>query len=192
MSILPKGSNTLVFTWGRMNPPTSGHALLVSKVEEVARSINAKAAVFLSHSEDKDKNPLPYASKIRYGKAAFGKIITKSNSKIIIQVLQEINKKYKNIVLVVGSDRINEFNSLITKYNGKEYHFEFLKVVSAGERDPDADGASGMSASKLRSLVKASNLEAFIQGCPPQMNNAVRIQMYNELRQMMGIKYDQT
>ena len=148
---------TAVFGWGRMNPITSGHEKLVNKIRAVARKENGTPVVFLTHSQDAKKNPLSYDDKVMLAKKAFGSIIQKSKSKTIIQAMQELQKKYKNVILVAGSDRISEFESLLNKYNGKDYTFDSIKIVSAGERDADADDVSGMSASKMREAASTAD-----------------------------------
>jgi len=180
-------SETAVFTFGRMNPPTAGHEKLVNKIKSVASSKKADAHVFLSHSYDAKKNPLPYSVKIAYAQKAFGNIVRKSDSKIIIKVVQELESLgYKNIILVVGSDRVSEFDKLLQKYNGRDYNFDSISVVSAGERDPDAEGVEGMSASKMREAAKNEDLEAFKLGLPKALQSDAS-KIYDEVRSGMKI-----
>jgi hypothetical protein len=132
-------TNGVVFTWGRMNPPTIGHEKLVEKVISVARQNNATPFVYLTQSYDSKKNPLPYGTKVRLAQKAFGKVVKKSRSKTLIQVMKEIQDMgHSKVTMVVGSDRVNEFKTLLDKYNGKDFTFESIDIVSAGERDPDA------------------------------------------------------
>lgn len=158
--------STAVFTFGRLNPPTIGHEKLINKLRKVARLSKGQPLLFLSHSQDSKKNPLDYNSKIKYSKISFGNIVQRSNSNTIIKVMQELEQKYDNVVLVAGSDRVKDFDQLLQKYNGKEYNFDSIKVVSAGQRDPDADGVEGMSASKMRELAKDEDLAQFTKGLP--------------------------
>ena len=160
-------SDTAVFTFGRMNPPTIGHEKLADKVRAVARLVGGDPLIYLSHSQDKKKNPLDYNAKIKYAQAAFGKIVVRTKAKTIIEVLKELEKKgYNNIVLVVGSDRVASMEKLVKQYNQKEYYFDEIAVKSAGDRDPDADGVDGMSASKMREFVKNEDLDSFELGLP--------------------------
>jgi len=157
----------IVFTFGRMNPPTIGHAKLVKKVQDVAKSEKADARVYLSHTQNNKKDPLDYNAKIRFAKKAFGNIVTQSNSKTVFQIMSEIQKDgYTDVIMVVGSDRVPEFKQLLNKYNGKDYEFDSISVVSAGERDPDATGVEGMSASKLRAVAKEGDFNTFKSGLP--------------------------
>ena len=167
----------IVFTFGRMNPPTIGHAKLVDKVQSVAKSEKADARVYLSHTSVQDdpknkKDPLNYKQKIKYAKKAFGSIVKQSNSKTVFQIMSEMEKDgYTDVIMVVGSDRVPEFKKLLDKYNGKDYDFDSISVVSAGERDPDATGIEGMSASKLRALAVDGDFDTFKKGLPKGLND---------------------
>jgi len=162
----------VVVSWGRMNPITTGHEKLINRVLNVAKSKNATPAVFLTHSQDKTKNPLSYNDKIKYAEVAFGKIIKRSTAKTIIQLMQQLQKKFKKVTLVVGSDRYKEMDTLLNKYNGKEYKFDEIEVVSAGARDPDADGVKGMSASKMREYAVSDNIKKFTTGLPSKLKTS--------------------
>lgn len=160
-------SKIAVVTFGRMNPPTLGHYKLVQKLRHVAQLTGGDPMVFLSHSHDSKKNPLDYSTKFKYAKKAFGKLVQGSLSRNIIQVMQELEKfGYDKVILVVGSDRVQEMSKLLKDYNGKDYNINEIKVVSAGERDPDADDVSGMSASKMREFAEIQDLNHFKQGLP--------------------------
>ena len=159
-------AETAVFTFGRMNPPTIGHKKLVDKVSSVAKTANADSYIFLSHSQDKEKNPLSYRDKLSIAKNAFGNIVKLSNAKTVIQVLKELEKKHKHVIMVVGSDRVQEFTRILNTYNGKDFNFVTVEVQSAGERDPDGEGVSGMSASKMREAASKNDLSSFKSGLP--------------------------
>jgi hypothetical protein len=157
-----------VISFGRMNPPTVGHAKLVEKVRRTAQLVHGTPMVFLSHSHDEKKNPLDYATKFKFAKKAFGKVVQGSLSKTIFEVMKELERfGYKEVVIIVGSDRVTAFNKTLKKYNGTEYNFDSIKVKSAGERDPDADDVSGMSASKMREFAEIHDLNNFTKGLPP-------------------------
>lgn len=180
---------TAVVSWGRMNPVTSGHELLARKVASEARARKATPMIFLSHSSDPKKNPLSYDDKIAFAQQAFGRMVVKSRAKTIIEVAKEIAKQYANLVIVVGSDRVPEFKALLNKYNGKDYKFKTIEVVSAGERDPDADDVTGMSASKMRALAAEGDMESFKRGLPKKLQrNAEKV--YTAVRDGMGITED--
>jgi len=161
-----------VFAFGRMNPPTVGHEKLVKKVQDVAKSTRADARIYLSHTQNSKKDPLDYENKYSIARTAFGPIVTKSNAKTPIDVLKELEKAgYSSVVMVAGGDRVREFDNLLKRYNGKDYNFENIDVISAGERDPDAEGVSGMSASKMRQLAADEDVQGFARGLPKRLKS---------------------
>lgn len=162
---------TVVFGWGRMNPVTIGHEKLANKIKDVARKEKATPLLYLSHSQDPKKNPLSYNDKIMLAQKAFGSMVKKSNAKTIMQAMQELEKKFDNVILVVGQDRVQDFETLLNKYNGKDYNFNSIVVQSAGDRDPDAEGVEGMSASKMRAAAAAGEKDAFISGLPKKIKS---------------------
>ena len=177
-----------VITWGRMNPPTIGHQKLVDKVKAEAKKRGAMPHVFLTHTSDAKKNPLDYNTKIRIARKAFGSSVTKSNSRTIIEAMKELQSMgHTEVVLVVGSDRISEFKTLLNKYNGKDFSFNKIEVVSAGDRDPDSDEVSGMSASKLRALAQSGDRDKFDSGLPAGLSKRDKQTLYNRIRKVMGI-----
>ena len=177
-----------VITFGRMNPPTVGHEKLVNKILSTAISEKGTPLVYLSKTQDAKKNPLTYDQKIKYAQAFFGKrLVVKSTARTIIEVAKELQKAgFKDLVLVVGSDRVKEFETLLNKYNGKDYTFNSIKVVSAGERDPDSDDVSGMSASKIRAAAADGDLDLFTKGIPTR-NDRMRLSLYGDVRKGLGI-----
>ena len=180
-----------VFAFGRMNPPTVGHEKLAKKVSDEARKRKAMPHIYLSHSQDKKKNPLSYRDKIKYATRAFGKMVTKSSSKTIINVMQELQKMgHTEIVLIAGSDRVTEFQKFLEKYNGKDYTFDKIEVVSAGERDPDAEGVEGMSGTKLRGLAQSGDLDTFKTGLASKLNDNDKKNIYDIIRTMNSWKED--
>ena len=163
---------TAVFSFGRMNPPTIGHEALTKKLVQVARQQRAVPLIYLSHSQDSKKNPLSYDDKLKLAQAAFGqRLVVKSRARTIIQILKELQRQYTDIVLVVGSDRVSEFDKLLQTYNGRDYKFDSIKVVSAGTRDPDDSGVRGMSASKMRDAAAKKDIRTFERGLPPQLKS---------------------
>jgi nicotinic acid mononucleotide adenylyltransferase len=180
----------IVFSFGRLNPITIGHEKLVNKIIYEAAKRKADAALYLSHLHDKNKNPLSYDQKIYYASKAFGKIVKKSPARTIIEVAKELNKKYNEIILVVGSDRAKEFELLLNKYNGKEYNFDNIEIISIEERNSNnGDSVSNMSASKLRNLAAQGNLEEFKKGLPKKLQSLAK-EIYDDIRKGMGITED--
>jgi len=168
-----------------MNPPTTGHQLLVNKLIALAQTSKSTPRVYLSHSVGK-KDPLPYDKKIAFARAAFGAIVRKSNSKNVIQILKDLEEEgFTHVTMVVGSDRVPDFTRLLNTYNGKEYTFEKIDVKSAGERDPDADDVTGMSASKMRALAKDEKVAEFLRGAPNTLKAAQAKSMYTAVRKAL-------
>ena len=186
-------AKTVVFAFGRFQPPTTGHALLVSAVEKTAEK-NAKAnntdfVIYVSKTQDKKKNPLTVTQKIHYLKLMFPNSNFKAaneQERTFMEVAKELNKKYKNLIMVAGSDRVVAFETLLNKYNGTDYHYDSIQVVSAGERDPDADDASGMSGTKMRTLALDGNFPEFKKGLPHTLKDADAKQLMNDIRIGMG------
>jgi nicotinic acid mononucleotide adenylyltransferase len=182
-------TKTVVLTFGRFNPPTIGHEKLVNKLISIADKEKAEPHVYLGHTQDKKKNPLSYTDKLHFTKAAFGPVIKSSSAKTILQVAKDLQAKFDKMILVVGQDRVEEFETLLNKYNGKEYNFETIEVVSAGERDPDADDVTGISSSKMRAIASLGNFEAFKKGLPVKLKNSAK-EIYDSVREGMGIMED--
>lgn len=175
--------DTAVMAFGRMNPPTIGHQKLVDKI----KSLPGDPYLFLSQSQKPKTDPLDFQTKLKFAKFFFpGITIGSPQVKTIIQALDKIwEMGYTNLVYVAGSDRVDDFETLINKYNGGEgYHFDSIQVVSAGERDPDAKGAEGMSASKMRELARSEDFEQFAQGVPDQN---LADELYTAVRKGMGL-----
>ena len=182
----------VVFTFGRFNPPTTGHEKLVKKLNSMKSY--GDVLLFSSHSNDKVKNPLSHRDKIKYLKAFFGKQVNVIDADVrqIFQILVFLhNKKYTKIKMVVGSDRVREFDNIIKKYNSVKgrhgfYKFNEILVVSAGERDPDADDVSGMSASKMREFAEKGDFDSFKEGVP-STGTKLAEKLYKDIRKGMGI-----
>jgi len=176
-------------TFGRMNPPTVGHEKLVDKVIAVARKTQSQPRVYLSHTQNAKKDPLRYAQKIRNAKAAFGNIVKQSNQKNIVGIMQSLEKEgVEEVTMVVGSDRVSDFRTFLSKYNGKDYNFKKITVVSAGARDPDASGVEGMSASKMRALAADGKEKEFADGAPSGLSAAQKKTLYKDVRRGMNIR----
>jgi hypothetical protein len=163
----------VAITFGRMNPPTIGHQKLVDHLHSTAKKHGADAEVHLSHTQDSKKNPLSHSQKVGLARKAFGNSVKSGPHKTIIDVMKHLHKQgRKEVHVVVGGDRHKEMHELLHRYNGKEYHFDKIHVHSAGERDPDAEGAEGMSASKMREHAKNNNHEGFKSGLPEKLRSS--------------------
>jgi nicotinic acid mononucleotide adenylyltransferase len=165
--------STAVFAFGRFNPPTIGHEKLINKVQQVANKVNGKAYIFLSHTGGTAKDPIDFTTKLSYlrqhfqsdPKLSFGDVRANTIIKVMKVLEQEGRTK---IIMVAGDDRVMQFKNLLNQYNGKptkagnvEYTFDSIDVVSAGQRDPDADDVTGVSASKARELANKGQEHEF-------------------------------
>ena len=192
---LAKGSKrpkAVAFAFGRMNPPTAGHEKLIQKVESIAKRIKGDAIVYVSASQDKDKNPLDVRTKIKYLQPLYPDVQFKpatGNTRTFMEVLKnDLNNKYSDVYMIGGSDRVSEFKKLITTYNGKDYDFDKTEVMSAGERDPDAQGTTGISGTKMRMFAVKGDYNNFRKGLPVKMKDADGKNLFKDLRTAMGIK----
>ena len=195
-SYLVEEEKTVYFTFGRMNPPTIGHEKLLNKL--ASKAGRNPYRVFLSPSADKDKNPVDYKTKVKFARKAFPKyarsIMMSPKARNVMEVASAIyNEGFKNVVMVVGSDRVNEFTARLKAVNGKKgrhgfFNFAKIEVVSAGNRDPDAEGTEGMSASKMRKTATDGDFTTFAQGLPKSLSNADAKGLFNAVRKGLGLK----
>ncbi len=184
---------SISITFGRFNPPTTGHEALLSKVK--AASKGGEYRIYPSRSQDPQKNPLDPGTKVKFMKQAYpdhaNAIQNSEEMRTIFDVLQTLDGEgYSTVNLVVGGDRVSEFNSLATKYNGDLYNFDQIKVSSAGDRDPDGEGVEGMSASKLRKAAMDDDYDTFVSGMPEKLGRKGKQELYNTLRQAMQVQED--
>ena len=178
---------TAVFAFGRMNPPTTGHAKLIKKVMSVAKSEGGMPMVFPSKTEDNNKNPLTYRTKVKVLRDVFGSIINTSTSiKTPFDVLEYLNtKKFSKVVFVVGSDRVTESKKNMSKYVDSDLdNIKEFSVASAGDRDPDSAGVKGISGSKMREYVKKDKFKKFAGGLITK-NTKLSKQVFKELQKRM-------
>ena len=185
-------SESVVITFGRFNPPTTGHEKLLKSASAEADRSKSDFRVYPSRSVDSKKNPLQPGTKIEYMQKMFpdyaDNIKDDANARTIFDVLVACqNIGYKAVTIVVGQDRLSEFQSLAQMYNGDLYEFEEIKVISAGTRDADAEGLEGMSASKMRAAAAEDDFKAFAKGIP-NIGNMDKKNLYNILQKSMGVK----
>jgi len=185
-----------VMAFGRMSPPTTGHEVLVNKVKDVAKSVGGSHSVVLSHTQDKDKNPLSSANKLKHAKRFFPDTNLSTSSKespTFLSHAAELHKKgVTHLHMVAGSDRVAEYKKKLAQYNGtgegKLYNFKKITVHSAGHRDPDAEGTSGMSASKMRGHAASGNFKEFKKGIPAHVPEHHAKEMFSDVRKGMQVK----
>ena len=184
-------TETLTVAFGRFNPPTVGHGKLLAAAQKAAQGEDMK--IYPSRSQDPKKNPLDPDMKVGFMKKMFpdyaDNIINDAEMKSIFNVLTTADEGgYKNVNIIVGSDRQAEFENLATKYNGDLYNFDNIRVISAGVRDADADGVEGMSASKMRKAVVDGDFDAFRRGTPKELDDGDTRALFDAVRQGMGVK----
>jgi len=189
--------STAVFVFGRFNPPTIGHEKLINAVIAVNQREGGTALIYGSHTQDSRKNPLTHKQKFKWLIKMFPRmkksLQSTATEKNVMEIATELNGKYDKLVMVAGSDRVDEFTSLLNSYNGIKskhgfYEYKEIEVKSAGERDPDADGASGMSASKMRKAATQGDFKAFLLGASDELTVKDKKAMMNDVRK--GLKFD--
>lgn len=191
-----KTKGTLTVAFGRFNPPTIGHQQLMDVAAQVAsQDQDGQYLIFPSRSQDKKKNPLDPDTKIAYMQKFYpshaANIVNDPNTKTIFDVLRMAhNDGYTNVRIVGGADRVKEFEKLSNQYNGKIYQFDNIEVLSAGDRDPDAKGVEGMSASRMRLAAAENDFKTFRSGLPPEVKRSEAKELFDVLRGSMNIKED--
>jgi len=186
---------SVVFTFGRFNPPGLQHAKLFEKASFLAEAEDGDLKIFVSQTHDDLKNPLPYPYKVKLLRKMFPEY-----SKSIIQdpavhtpfdALKRLHTLgYEKVVFVVGQDRVNDFKNSMYKYvntdDPKSLKFEEFKVVSAGNRDPDSDTISGMSSTKLRKYARENEFDAFKAGIPDTLTEPESKEVFDMLRKNLN------
>ena len=190
---VPKTKGTLTIAFGRFNPPTIGHQQLMDTAAAASQADGGDYVIYPSRSQDKKKNPLDPDTKISYMRRMFPghseRIANDASNKTIFDVLKKAhNDGYTNVRIVGGSDRVKEFEKLSNNYNGQLYAFDNIEVVSAGDRDPDAKGVEGMSASRMRLAAAEGDFRKFREGLPTDFKRKDAQELFDNLRTSMNIK----
>jgi len=191
---VPKTKGTLTLAFGRFNPPTIGHEQLMNVARDAAKKDkDGQYMIFPSRTQDKKKNPLDPDTKISYMQRMYpdhaDNIVNDPETKTIFDVLKMAhNDGYTNVRIIGGADRVKEFEKLSGNYNGKLYAFDNIEVVSSGDRDPDAKGMEGMSASRMRLAAAESDFKTFREGLPPNIKRSEAKELFDVLRGAMQVK----
>tara|TARA_B100000287_G_scaffold421523_1_gene462324 strand:- start:128 stop:997 length:870 start_codon:yes stop_codon:yes gene_type:complete len=190
-----EATKDVTIAWGRFNPPTIGHEKLLNSVAKTARGSTYR--IYASQSADPKKNPLPYKDKIKYMRKMFPKhsrnVMIDKKIKTIMELMSTLySQGFNKVTIVAGSDRVTEYETLANKYNkvkGRHGFYNFdggINVVSAGVRDPDAEGATGMSASKMRAAAGDNDFQTFSKGLPSGFKEGQKL--FNDVRKGMNLK----
>ena len=191
---VPKTKGTLTLAFGRFNPPTIGHEQLMNVARDAAKKDkDGQYLIFPSRTQDKKKNPLDPDTKISYMQRMYpdhaDNIVNDPETKTIFDVLKMAhNDGYTNVRIIGGADRVKEFEKLSGNYNGKLYAFDNIEIVSSGDRDPDAKGMEGMSASRMRLAAAESDFKTFREGLPPNIKRSEAKELFDVLRGSMQVK----
>ena len=184
-----KTGETITLVFGRFNPPTIGHQKLLDSAKSIS---DGDLKIYPSRTYDPKKNPLDPNQKTSLMKKMFPdhakNIVNDEGVKSIFDALKLANDEgYSNVQIVVGSDRVAEFDSLAQKYNGELYNFENIETVSAGERDAEGEGVEGMSASKMRKAASENDFETFRTGIPDTVDDKTAKSIMNTVRKAMQV-----
>jgi nicotinamide mononucleotide adenylyltransferase len=189
---VPKTRGTLTIAFGRFNPPHAGHQQLMDTAAAAAEAEESDYMIVPSRSNDPKKNPLDADTKVAFMRGMFpqhsSRIQNDQNTRTIFDVLKKAhNDGYTNVRIVGGADRVKEFDKLANNYNGSLYQFDNVEVLSAGDRDPDADGVEGMSASRLRLAASENDFKTFMSAMPEGFPRREAKQLFDTTRMSMGI-----
>ena len=186
-----KTKGTLTIAFGRFNPPTTGHEKLLDTV--ASSSDDNDYMIIPSRTQDKKKNPLDADTKVSVMQKMFpkhkDKIVNDKANKTIFDVLKKAHTDgYANVRILGGADRVKEFEKLTGNYNGKLYQFDNVEVMSAGDRDPDSEDITGMSASKQRKAAAEGDIKTFMKGVPKSLSQKDAEELFKKIRTAMNIK----
>jgi nicotinic acid mononucleotide adenylyltransferase len=185
----------IVFSYGRMNPPTAGHSKVVDKVKSHADAIGANHAVIVSHSQNQKDNPLHHEHKKEFLKHVHPDVnfehSTKEHPHFLAQLKKFHQEGHTHATMVVGSDRVKQFKALAHKYNGKEYDYKKIHILSAGQRDPDAEGVTGISGTKMRNHASNNDYKSFKAGLHANHNDEQAKKLFKATRQGMNLQKEE-
>lgn len=195
IDLVEKVAGPIVVTFGRFQPPTTGHKKLIDAVVKTARQNGAAHRIYFSRSYDAKSNPLKPEKKYTIMKMLFPKanIVNDSTAITPFHALKRLsNEGYRDVIFVVGCDRVREIEKSVRKYINhkdpqKSFDFDTFHVVCAGERDPDAEDVTGMSGTKMRRAASENDFELFLTGVPSR-NVAVAKTVFDEVRRGMGLR----
>jgi len=185
----------IVFSYGRMNPPTAGHSKVVDKVKSHAEKIGANHSVVVSHSQNTKTDPLHHEHKKEYLRHIHPDVnfehSTKEHPHFLAQLKKFNQEGHSHATMVVGSDRVKQFKALAHKYNGKEYNYKKIHILSAGQRDPDAEGVAGISGTKMRNHASGNDYKSFKAGLHANHSDEHAKKLFKATRQGMNLQKEE-
>ena len=185
----------IVFSYGRMNPPTAGHSKVVDKVKSHAEKIGANHSVIVSHSQNSKTDPLHHEHKKEYLRHIHPDVnfehSTKEHPHFLAQLKKFNQEGHSHATMVVGSDRVKQFKALAHKYNGKEYNYKKIHILSAGQRDPDAEGVAGISGTKMRNHASGNDYKSFKAGLHANHSDEHARKLFKATRQGMNLQKEE-
>lgn len=184
-------SKKVVFSFGDFQPPTASHELLINFVKTVSIKQNADHIIFVSSVQDAKSNPLSIDRKLYYLRRIFPQaVFAEGNDGTLlrVEVLKKLSKKYKNLIMIVGSDQVTFFKKLLDDHNGKEYKFDSIEVISYGEKDPDSDSTLSITSDKMREAAKKADFSLFKKGLPKSLTDHDSKRLMNEIRTAFGLE----
>jgi len=187
-SLIESNNRTVAFAFGRFQPPTIGHELLINKVKQTAERAGTAHVIYVSKKQDHKTNPLDIITKMKYLQKMFpgtNFVAADDTVRTPIEAITHLNQKYNGLIWVAGSDRLPTFTKLANEYNGKDYQYQNIQVISSGSRDPDSDDAAGMSGTKMRDAAVADDLQTFMQGLPGTISEQDAMNLMNLIKQGM-------
>ena len=187
----------IVFSYGRMNPPTAGHSKVVDKVKSHADKLGANHAVIVSHSQNNKTDPLHHEHKKEYLRHIHPDVnfehSTKDHPHFLAQLKKFHQEGHTHATMVVGSDRVKQFKALANKYNGPkgDYNYKKIHILSAGQRDPDAEGVAGISGTKMRNHASGNDFKSFKAGLHPNHSDEHAKKLFKATRQGMNLQKEE-
>lgn len=188
----PQDEKGVVVVVGRFNPPSKNHQQLLKSGFSQAKRRGFEYRIYPSRIQDSASNPLNPTLKISYMKSMFPEygdyIIDSEDAKTIFDILESLyDNNYGDVVLVVGQERLGEFQSLVHRAEGQGYEFANLEVITAGVKDPDSEIESPGSSALMKAAVAMNDFYKFEAGLPTEMDPVEKKELFNTLKKSMNV-----
>lgn len=180
---------------GRFNPPSKNHEALLKSGFDTAKRKGHEYRIYPSRIEDGQANPLNPRTKIDFMRLMYKNyadyIVDSEESRTIFDVLSSAYQEgYSDISIVVGQDRLGEFQNLVHKAQGEQYQFDNIEVLPSGVKDPDSEIESSGSSSMMRASAAMGDFQAFSQGLPSGMKLEDKESLFNAVVGSMQVSED--